>query len=302
MGFFDKFFGRKPQPPPERAGVGNADDDFDQDADNVSFPIDAPPDFVRAAKMHLAYWTHDAEEQARLTARDIGDLSWPELLRLHHLVCLERRSVSGEARQQADLLCRNTFARLSADESPYRPREALVWQGPQAQAGNQREPDIAGELSNLALTHLGALEFLRLDARLEPTSVQFAGFDDLAGVAFASLRIHRAAKLFYNDGRNEVVNVPLLYGLTWQIGTEYERSARMTRFVAHLSDVRRGPPPDLGIGVGQQDLTASGTTFGIGSVCEIAFPLDTRDRRFDEKARARGIDPDRVRHRRNDEA
>jgi hypothetical protein len=35
--------------------------------------------------------------------------------------------------------------------------------------------------------------------------------------------------------------------------------------------------------------------FGLGSLAEIAFAMDMRDPRFNEKARARGIDPDDVR-------
>lgn len=58
------------------------------------------------------------------------------------------------------------------------------------------------------------------------------------------------------------------------------------------------------MGVGQQDFSIrseDGRTslFGIGSVAEIAFPLDMRDPRFDEKARARRIDPDELRKRAN---
>ena len=41
----------------------------------------------------------------------------------------------------------------------------------------------------------------------------------LWGIAlFAPQNLIRAAKLFYDDGRDEIVLVPMLYGLTWAMG------------------------------------------------------------------------------------
>ena len=76
----------------------------------------------------------------------------------------------------------------------------------------------------------------------------------------------------------------------------------MTTFVAHLDSKEIGVLGASGLGAGQQDLSIRGqdggrSMFGLGSVVEISFPLDMRDPRFDEKARARGIDPDEVRRR-----
>ena len=157
-----------------------------------------------------------------------------------------------------------------------------------------------GELMNPSLTHLGCLEVFRVDAANNPTKLDFVGFDDLAGVVFGPSSLMRAAKLFYNDGQNEIVLVPLLYGLTWSRGNEYDRAGQMTRFEAHLGGLDIGGLEGLGLGVGQHDLSMrdqhnSSNLFGLGSVAEISFPLDMRDLRFDEKARARGIDPNEVR-------
>ena len=54
-----------------------------------------------------------------------------------------------------------------------------------------------------------------------------------------------------------------------------------------------------GVGLGQQDFCIRGqdggsSLFGIGSVTEISFPLDMRDPRFEEKVRARGLDPTEI--------
>ena len=107
-----------------------------------------------------------------------------------------------------------------------------------------------------------------------------AGFGELAGVLFAPSGLIRSAKLFYQSGREEVVLVPLLYGLTWAIGKEYERAGRMTRFVAHLDSKDISPSWASGIGVGQQDLSihdedGKGNLFGLGTVSEITFAPDT---------------------------
>ena len=74
----------------------------------------------------------------------------------------------------------------------------------------------------------------------------------------------------------------------------------MTRFVRHLDGLQTPCPGAPGLGVGQQDFCVVGqengmTLFGIGSVQEVSFPLDLRDPRFDEKARARGVDPHEIR-------
>jgi hypothetical protein len=178
----------------------------------------------------------------------------------------------------------------------------MIWQGPSAQPGDKREPDMQGEFLNPSITHIGCLEVYRVDAANQPNALGFVSFDELSGVLFAPPSLLRAAKLFYDDGRDEIVIIPLLYGLTWAYGNEYDRAGRMTRFIAHLDDEAVGALGASGIGVGQQDLSirkqdGGGSLFGLGSVAEISFPLDMRDPRFDEKAGARGMDPDQVRRR-----
>lgn len=293
MGFFDRLFGKRPVAP---VPSGRVEDEDVQP--NGSGPIHGPPEFVRAAEMQRAYWTHNPEEQARLEARGAEQLDWRERLRLHHLICLQRLN-AGPERAAATEKCRQTAQALIAPDSPYRPRAAMVWQGQSAQPGAGREPDMQGEFLNPSLTHLGCLEVYRVDAANRPTRLDFVGFDELSGVVFAPPNMIRAAKLFYEDGRGEIVLVPLLYGLTWAVGNEFDRAGRMTRFVAHLDGEEVGALGASGIGVGQQDFSVRGqdgsSLFGLGSVSELSFPLDMRDPRFDAKARARGIDPDEVR-------
>src|SRR5262249_43621400 len=256
MGLLDGLLRKKPPPP--------ASDPVDEDEDTRptdTQPNHGPPEFVRAVEMQRAYWTHNAEEQAQLEARGIEQLGWRERLRLHHLFCLQRIN-PGPERAAATQKCRDTVRRLLAADSPYRPRPAMVWQGQFAQPEAGREPDMKGEFLNPSLTHLGCLEVYRVDAANQPTRIDFVGFDDLSSVVFAPPNLIRAAKLFYGDGRSEIALVPLLYGLTWAIGNEYDRAGRMTRFVAHLDGEEVAALGASGIGVGQQDLYIRGQDGG----------------------------------------
>lgn len=294
MGIFNRLFGKKPTAP-----TPSGRDEVDDLQPTGTQPVHGPPEFVRAVDMQRAYWTHNGEEQAQLEARGAGQLDWRERLRLHHLVCLQRLNV-GPERAAVTEKCRQMVRSLIALDSPYRPRPAMVWQGQSAQPGAGREPDMQGEFLNPSLTHLGCLEVYRVDAADQPVRLDFVSFDELSGIAFAPPNLIRAAKLFYDDGRGEIVLVPLLYGLTWAIGNEFDRTGRMTRFVAHLDGEEAGAIGASGIGIGQQDLSIRGqdgsaSLFGLGSVAEVSFPLDMRDPRFDAKARARGIDLDEVR-------
>jgi hypothetical protein len=288
MGLFGRLFGKSTGPPAPDP-VGGDEETLPSNPP----PVHGPPEFVRAVELQRAYWTYNAGEQAALEARGSEQLSWGERLRLHHLVCL-RRLVPGAGREEAAEKSRHLVRRLLAADSPYRPRTAVIGQGQSVGT------ELQGEFLNASLTHLGCLEVYRLDAVNQPTRLDFVGLDELSGVGFAPSKLIRAAKLFYEGGGDEVVFLPLLYGLTWAIGNEFDRDGRMTRFVAHLADADAGPLGATGLGVGQQDFTIRGpddgaSLFGLGSVSEISFPLDMRDPRFDERARGRGIDPDEVR-------
>ena len=291
---FGKFFGREPASPAPDPEL----DELDTPVLNAQ-PITGPPDFVRAAEMHRDYWTLDAEELAQLQARGIEQLVWPELLRLHHLLCVQRLNPPPD-RDVASQQCRQTVRRLLATDSPYRPRPAAIWQRRSAQPEADREYDLNGELVNASLTHLGCLEVYRVDALKHPRRIDFVGFEELTGIQFGPVRLIRAAKLTYEDGHTETLPVPLLYGLTWSYGSDADRAARMTRFLLHLDEMEPSQRWASGTGVGHQDLSirrqdGGGTLFGLGSVSEIVFALDLLDPRFDEKARARGIDPDEAR-------
>jgi hypothetical protein len=259
-----------------------------------------------AAALQVAYWSYDEAEKRALEGRPLDALSWPELLRLHHLACLEllrsptgRRQLAGRDSDEPlrDGLCRETITRLLCPESPYRERHCEVWRaGPEA----SEVADMGGPLANASLTHAGCLEVIRLDETDTPTELAFVPFDEIRGVVLGPSALFRMARLAYEDGREEIVLVPLLYGLSWLTDEEHLRDGSMTRFCCHVDVPGRGA--SLGIGVGHQDLMLRGDDgsqmlFGLGSVGEIATSLETSDPNFDAKCRGRGLDPEAIRER-----
>jgi len=269
-----------------------------------------PPEIADTVGLVVAYWRFNAEEQAGLLARGVGALPWPDLLRLHHLNCLEalgtpsirRRLESNEivppdeASAVALERCRQSAERLLLPESLYRPRDADVWQGALDPEG-KRPPTMRGVLSNPSLTHIGSLEVIRLDERQQPKELTFVAFDDLLTVAMADPKVFRAARLFYDNGRpDEIVLLPSLYATSWRSSSPYLRDGRMTQFLAYPPG--GGPAAQFGLGVGQQDFSIregeGRSMFGLGSVAQITFALDATSPRFVQKCRARGLDPDEV--------
>jgi hypothetical protein len=263
-------------------------------------------------RMHREYWTFKPEEKAELLSRYPDGLSWPEMLRLHHLSCLEMLSTEKGNKQfaatdslelpeapggDAQDLCVELFGKLASDRSPYRPRHCLVWQGEPGQS-DQRDPDMQGVMANASMTHLGSIEIIRIDENEHPQEVTFVPLDDIRGALFAGAGAFRGIRLFKEDGSDDIARAPLLYGVSWNAPNSYDRDGTMTRFCCSPGKEITGLCG--GVGVGHQDLAVQAedggaTLFGIGSVGEIMVALSVADPRFEEKCRGRGLDPDEVR-------
>jgi len=265
----------------------------------------------RLRQIQEAYWTLDREEKEALLAKSLDALSWREKLRLLHLTVLEileteegkRQLTATEMTGASDApdgeparLCADLVKRLMVKESPFRPRRLAIWQGT-PNAVSERPADIEAFCRNASITHLGAIEVIRLDEKGEPRELAFVGLDEIRGAIFQG----RAARLFYDDGRqDEIVWVPLLYGWSWRTPNTYDQDGTMTRFRCHVKV--EGIENRLAVGIGHQDVVArqqdgSQTLFGIGSVGEIAVGLELDDPKFEAKCRARGLDPAEVRGR-----
>ena len=239
------------------------------------------------------YWTFDAAEKAALLARFPDGLSWPETLRLHHLACLELLDTpAGRARiadqddgttadpERAEAetrLCRDLAARLTAADSPYAARDAVLWQGDVVPPG-PRPPDAHGRLSNASLSHLGCLEVVRINERGEPDGIAFVPFSEIVSLGFLTPpQLFRPALLSTRgegeEPERQLVAAPLLYATSWHDGAaDHYRDASITRFLFVLSagDGFRG------IGIGHQDLELKDgrggvSLLGIGSVAAFSM-------------------------------
>lgn len=267
--------------------------------------------FDAAKRLQEDYWRPDEKTRQDLLSRPLESLPWPELLRLHHLNGLELvRSCRPDPLRKPDEesdpvpgpardLALRLLDRLTARESPFRPRHLFLWQGKPGESG-RREPDRHGIVRNASLSHLGCLEVIHLDKQNRPTSIDFVPFDSLCGAVFANPAVFRLGKLFYDDGRpDEIVLFPLLYGISWSSPNRHDQDGTLTRFCGHIVSEKAGRT--FGIGIGHQDLAAADpkkggeALVGLGSVAEIMVGLEIDDPRFEGKCRARGLDPEAVR-------
>jgi hypothetical protein len=268
------------------------------------------------------YWRFDPEEKARLIQRGPMQLPWPDMLRLHHLCCLEimgtkrgaeylndeaaygRDVEAGTARDLSlapDLpFWPELINKLSSMDSPYKPRYCLVWQLKPGSSG-PREADHDGLFMNASITHLGSVEVIKIDAFGTPKGIEFLGLNEVRHAVFARTALFRAAKIFYEDLReDEVVWVPLIYGVSWACANARDRDGTFTRWIGHRPVEFEEGVMDLGIGVGHQDFHISNAArkksalFGLGSIEEVATALDVDDPEFEWKCRRRGLDPDKV--------
>ncbi len=247
-----------------------------------------------------------------MLSRGTDSLNWAERLRLHHLLCIDLFQQHGKVGSEDDGATESVPASPSVDRllesaelllspaSPYRARFTMLWHGAAGESEG-RDPDLQGLVRNASLTHLGCLEAISIDEQMRPLELKFIPFDDIRGILLGRPSLFRAAKVLYECGRDEeMVCLPLIYGLSWQTGEAMLMDGRITRFNCHLA----GAPQlgQLAIGLGHQDLFVSTSQnevslVGLGSPGELALALEIVDPRFDEKCRGRGIDPDAVRKR-----
>ena len=138
---------------------------------------------------------------------------------------------------------------------------------------------------------------IRLDAEQQPTELTFISFDEILGAVFDRTALFRTGMFFFDDGRpDKVVLVPLLYGISWLSPHDFDQDGRSTRFISAIET--DDDKQNLVIGVGHQDFVMAGDSqplFGLGSIGEIMIVLFMDDPKFDQKCRARGLDPDDVR-------
>lgn len=268
------------------------------------------PNADRARELQRKYWSPSPDEKGSLQARGMTALSWREKLRLLHLACLDelsteasRRILDSEDPDPTDMppgpnrdLVAALVTNLRSAASPFRPRHASIWTG-KAGESEQREPNAQGLFENASLTHLGALEVVRLDGQGQPVEIAFVPLGDLRGVVVASPALFRLAKLLFDDGRpDEIVLLPLIYGVSWSTANPANHDGSLTTFVSSIE--LSGKDQVASIGIGHQDFVVHGAgehMIGLGNIGEIMITLSVDDPRFEQKCRARGLDPAAVR-------
>ena len=256
------------------------------------------------------YWTSDHEEKASLLSKYPVGLTEKELLRLVHLICIEylESEKGGKHLNEDDFdqtpewgannqnICTEIVSQLLDKKSAFCSKKCFIWQGEVGESQN-REPDHQGDFLNASLSHLGCLEVIKVDEKQSPLAVDFIPFDAIRGVVFAQPSLFRAAKIFYDSEKeDEIVLIPMNYGLSWMSFNEFDHDGSMTRFCCHI-ETKNGT--SMGLGLGQQDFTVIDSNgnqqmFGINSIGEIMVGLEITDPKFEIKCKARGLDPAEV--------
>jgi hypothetical protein len=263
---------------------------------------DSMSDTVNPRDLQRAYWTFDANEMRALDGAAEA-LTWPERLRLHHLLCMAHHQGMGDV---AAALAVSTRVLLAGD-SPYQPRPCAVWQwrgvhetrgALQQGDAAQRPHDFEGVLYNASLTHLGCLEVVFLNVRTQqPSHLGFVPFDDLHNFGADDPDLFRVAKLFYEthassvsmpDAREEIVLLPLLYGLSWHSPRADDQDGSRLRFEQPLTIPNVG---SFAIGIGQQAWAVRTSTDNViqplGHTRQVLIGVTPNDPRYAAKAALR---------------
>jgi hypothetical protein len=255
-------------------------------------------------ELHKNYWTFNRVEKEALLDRYPDNLSWSELLRLNHLVCMEiiyqdevlHQLNSGDTKSEIHAsqehldLYREIIRKLVADNSPYRPRYCSIWQG------KQNYPSFTGKFYNISATHLASMEVIQLDENKTPVSVNFIPLDELHGIILGTSATFRLARLGYEFGKpDEIVLIPLIYGISWSLNNDTLKDGSSTAFINYL-DIPQYRL--LSIGLGHQNFTCESDRYllELGTINEIEVALEMVDSRFSDKCRGRGLDPTKIIH------
>lgn len=226
---------------------------------------------------HRRYWRPDPEEHEKLLRRYPRELTWDEVMRLHHLNCLGIQE-SGESNDLYDELIQH----LTSDGSPFRPRTVELWEDRDT-GSTSHLPDYQGKMLNAASTHLGALEIITVSGD-QPKAVKFVPYDNIHLVRFESSGGYRVAKIFYDDGAMDpLVIVPMVYAVH-----NLSEDDITTTFDVEAQGYRVGIPDGL------QNIWLEGGMVPIPmlDLLQFTFSLDVDDPRFIERAQARDIDPE----------
>jgi len=133
-------------------------------------------------RIQQQYWTVNNDEKENLLSQFPDSLDWKQLLRLHHLLCMEvfQAYIAGHflfkknkiiLNQEMTRFLQKSTAILLSDKSPYRPQQCEIKFDVLTRQKEFKRME--GTLINASLTHLGCIEIIRLDPELHPVSLDF---------------------------------------------------------------------------------------------------------------------------------
>lgn len=264
--------------------------------------------WARIVALQQQYWTPNPTELAQLyIGFSKNELSIAQLFRFHHLVCMEvlqeiRYAVSESGfeyqGQYAEVLKQTTDLLLSPN-SPFRILHGSFW----LNDNNSDQPSRQARFTNMSLTHLGAVELIRVDANQLPVELVFVPLDSIKSLEIIGSGLVKGCRLTHEiSNKQEVYWMPLLYGQSHRSPDANDVSGNMTRFVGQLFIPSQGVY--FGIGLGQQDLGLLGeqkqfSLMGWRHVKVLVTTLEITDPNFDDKCRGRGVDPQEIRKKMN---
>jgi len=235
-----------------------------------------------AGALEFSYWQPNAAERTELF-QNVEQLDWAQLMRLNHLLCAEILAEGSGKEQLVDLECGHidlpdgslkeqlvtVVSKLISPSSPYHPQKGELVQGYDGSV-------FAGDVKNLSVTHLGALEVYACNEEGLPVRPEWIPYKDIEKLYMSSqsydfLRVW----VTYKDKRPKTIYLsPKRYGFSRQSPHQMDLDMSMTRFICHFE----AQGSHLSIGIGMQDIQCSAeggsSVMGLPRVQEAYF-LDT---------------------------
>jgi hypothetical protein len=145
-------------------------------------------------RIQKEYWTFNRKEKEILLAQFPHISKWKDILRLHHLLCMEifqwysannlqdATYQSGQKKipvqiQEAIVNLKNTTEKLLNEDSPYIPQACEIKYDILTKFREFKK--LEGTCMNASLSHLGSLEVFKVDGELNPLCIDFIPFSEI---------------------------------------------------------------------------------------------------------------------------
>lgn len=220
--------------------------------------------FAQAQQLQRTYWTYHAREHFAIKQLfeqpNHGGLTYVDLLRLHHLNCLELvqeelghglpQKKTPPTPERLPPFAHRVLEVLLGANSPYAAGIGALWLA----QSEEEQPDFKGGLFNSALTHLNSLECFQVDDQGQPTKLEFVPFRQVQSIAWADNAPYRPAMLTTPTGQRSVL-FSGVYGLSAHSTLPIDLDGSNARTLRTYSIPSLGT--NLSIALGQQQFLAN---------------------------------------------